>query len=60
MCKFMHLQAREIVREELSGGIRHDYLTVVQLEAQNRSSKYYDVDAEGWSTSLDSMQRDVS
>ncbi|GFS01828.1 tetraspanin [Elysia marginata] len=52
-------RAREIVREELAGGMRHDYLTIAQLEAQNSSGTYYDPDAQGWSTSLDSMQKDL-
>ncbi|GFN86791.1 tetraspanin [Plakobranchus ocellatus] len=52
-------KVREIVRSELTGGIRHDYLTVVQLNAQILNSTHYDPDAEGWSTKLDSLQRDL-
>lgn len=52
-------RARDIVKEELAGGIRHDYLTTVQLEKQNSSAPYYDADAKGWSSSLDTMQTDL-
>ncbi|CAL1541326.1 unnamed protein product [Lymnaea stagnalis] len=52
-------KVRGVIHSELSGGIRYDYRTEVQIEHQSKNSSLYDKDSKGWSTSLDALQRDL-
>ncbi|XP_013062797.2 tetraspanin-4-like isoform X1 [Biomphalaria glabrata] len=50
---------RDVIYKELASGIKYDYRTEVQLNDQSKNNSFYDRDARGWSTSLDTLQRDL-
>lgn len=52
-------KVRDVIHSELTGGIRYDYRTEIQIEHQAKNSSLYDKDSKGWSTSLDALQRDL-
>ncbi|XP_005093032.1 tetraspanin-4 [Aplysia californica] len=52
-------RVHKIIHSEMTGGIRYDYRTEVQIETADHNNTLVDRDSKGWSTMLDLVQKDL-